>query len=796
MRTALMLLVFTVAGFGQDFLIFPQNQRLLFTSGGDQIQGFQYNPGYLGLYSRGVALDAYFFTPHLPEYYFHDFGIYTQMGKIGLAYRNASAYGERSNIYTLAIGLGNSAFGLGGSVTFLHQSGESRSLPNLGLILQNKFVSIGASIHNFVDQKIGFHDIWREWNVGIGVRPMGSKFLTLNADMALIHNSLNYKFGVNSEIIPGFNFYIIYYHNALSYPLYSTFLPSVYHNYGTTNSFSIGVSFNFSNHLSVGGATTVGSGSYNGVFGRFMISSQRLSTVLAGKRVAEIVIRDEIPDEKEKGFFFSRPRKNLYDYIKELRTCGDDGSIVAVILKIYPFSQSGEFFPLSAATQEMVDAVDYVRKRGKPVYAYVVEGAGVEELYLASSANKIYMPPGAIVANYGVDFNLIRLKGLFDRLHISWNAMTAGKYKSTFHTEYTDSASPEQARLINELVDELYLQMIGQVERNRGISLDSASRRELSSLITSSEAVKLKIIDGIMYYDQLKMLINKEVFGKEGNLALTRSTGSGEYLTRWGLKPEVGVIGIYGTITPGESLPPLPIPFLGSTRTTGSETVVNQIHQALDDPRVKAIVLRVNSGGGSALASDEIYHALKEARKKKPVVASFGNIAASGGYYVAADAERIFAEPATITGSIGVLIAFPELTGFFENELGANVERYNGGQSRSVLSPFSKWSGEDMKFVEAYINSTYQDFVSKVSLGRNLSIDSVYILAQGKVYLGSEALKNGLIDQIGGLGEAVQYAADRAGIGNDYSVKIYPVGDLFSFENILEISLGEFRKGR
>ncbi len=805
MKSFWILLFLTGVGYAQDFLVSPQNQRLLFTAGSDEIQGFQRNPGYLGLYNRGAALDAYFFsprseTPRLPGYYFHDLGIYAQLGKIGLAYRNAAAYGERSDEYTFGLGLGNSALGLGGAVTILNKSGISRAIPNIGLILQNKFVSLGASIHNFVNRKIGFHDIWKEWDVGIGVRPTGSSFLTFKGEASFFPASINYKFGLNTEIIPGLDIYAVYYHNGLSYPLEYTYLPTSYGQpvplleYRSTNTISIGVSFNFGSHFSVGGATIAGSGSNNGIFGRFMITSQRLSTILSQKRVTEVVVRGEIPDEREKGSFFMKPQKNLHDYVKEIKSCAYDRSVSGLILKIYPFSQSGEFFPLSAATQEMVDAVKEVRKSGKPVYAYLPEGAGVEELYLASSANKIYMPAGAIIANYGVELNLIRLKGLFDKLHISWNTMTAGRYKSTFHTEYTDSASPEQSKLIHELINELYSQMITQVENNRGIRLDSASRRELSSVMTPTEAVKLNIIDGVTYYDEFKKIVDKEIFGQDGNFAVRKSTESGKYLREWGLKPQVAVIGIYGMITSGESLPPLPfpIPFLGSERTTGSETVVNQIHRAMDDSRVKAIVLRVNSGGGSALASDEIYHAVKEARKIKPVIASFGNVAASGGYYVAADAERIFAEPATITGSIGVLIAFPELTGFLKNEIGANVEKYRAGESRIVLSPFNKWNEDDKKYVEAYINNAYEDFLSKVASGRNLTVDSVRVLAQGKVYLGSQALRAGLIDQVGGLDEAVQYAADRAGIGDDYSVDIYSVKGLFPFGRILGFSLGEF----
>ena len=175
-----------------------------------------------------------------------------------------------------------------------------------------------------------------------------------------------------------------------------------------------------------------------------------------------------------------------------------------------------------------------------------------------------------------------------------------------------------------------------------------------------------------------------------------------------------------------------------------------QINAASKDNAIKAIVLRVNSGGGSALASDEIYNAVKNAEKKKPVVASFGNMAASGGYYVAAGVKKIFAEPATLTGSIGVVISFPVLTDFIEKDLGGNVENYRAGQSSQILSPFHSWTESDLKYVDKFLNETYTDFKSKVASGRKLTMDSVETLAQGKVYTSVQAERIGLVDEYGG----------------------------------------------
>ncbi len=269
------------------------------------------------------------------------------------------------------------------------------------------------------------------------------------------------------------------------------------------NNFSFGISFNFGPHIHAEGASSYQSGGYAATYGRIMVTSQEMPTIVLDHKIAEIDIDGNIPDAREKGFLFFKSPKNLLDYVEQIRKCGDDPSIDALILKISPFSTSEEFFALSGETQELADAVGYVRSKGKKVYAYLTDDSGVNEVYLASAANKIYMAPVAFISGYGVNMDLIRLKGLFDKLHITWNAQTAGKYKSTFHTIYTDSASPEQAKLIQSLVDDIYSQMIKQIEVNRGITMDDTLKAAISGIISSQEAARLHFIDKVSYYPRI-----------------------------------------------------------------------------------------------------------------------------------------------------------------------------------------------------------------------------------------------------------------------------------------------------
>ncbi len=784
--------------FEQDILVNPQNEKYLFTAGSDETQAFLYNPAYLGLYSRGSILDAYYFNPsraqmNILNESFHDVGIFAQGGKFGLAYRNAASESENVNQYSMGLGFGDERFAGGVSLSLLNITGAgSRWFPSIGFIWRpDRYISLGAAYHNFSDKPFGLHVIEKAANFGLGIRPFGTEFLTLNADLITpIHNN-GYKVGITVEPIPGLKVYGIYDESGYMYtpPMW---LPATPGNAAPLsmwrNSLSIGVSFNFGSHILIEGASSTQSSDYAASYVRVMLTSQDMETAMIEKRIAEIDIKGSIPDARESWFLFSKPQKTLLDYVEEIKKCGDDPSIKALILKIYPFSSSQSFFALSGETQELADAVEYVRAKGKKVFAYLTEDSGVNELYLASAADKIYMAPVTFIAGYGINFDLIRLKGLFDKLHTSWNAQTAGKYKSTFHTQYTDSASPDQARLIRGLVDDIYSQMLKQIEVNRGITIDDSLKSEISGIVSPREAVRLNLIDGTAYYDEFKKDVNKDVTAAQGNLSEINPASIHKYETRWGRKPEIAVIGVYGTIMTGESSPPspFPIPFLGSGRTSGSETVVKQIRAAAANSDIKAIVLRVNSGGGSALASDEIYNAIKEARAKKPVVASFGNMAASGGYYVAADVRRIFAEPATLTGSIGVVIAFPVLTDFIEKDLGGNVEKYRAGEYSDLLSPFHRWNQTDLKYVDEYLNEVYMDFKTKVAEGRKLSLGRVEELAQGKVYTGTQAKTDGLIDEYGGLDKAIQYAADAAGIDGGYQIRMFTVPG-FGFGSFLNL---------
>jgi protease-4 len=246
--------------------------------------------------------------------------------------------------------------------------------------------------------------------------------------------------------------------------------------------------------------------------------------------------------------------------------------------------------------------------------------------------------------------------------------------------------------------------------------------------------------------------------------------------TNWQRQPGIAVIGVYGGIDSGESKPPggLPIPFFAQGRSTGSATVKKHLDAAINDRYTKAIVLRVDSPGGSAVASDEIARKIREARKKKPVVISMGDLAASGGYYVSAYGERIFANPLTMTGSIGVITAIPFFYHLAE-KADIYVKNFDRGKYSPLLNLYQPPSPELENWVQRALNFYYEPFLQKVAEGRHLEMEHVREVAQGRIWTGLRAKELKLVDELGGLYEAMEYARKKVGLAKNYAVQFYPV---------------------
>lgn len=763
------LLILTTAISLAQSLYVPSFERYLFTATADGSEFLRINPASMG-FPHKANFSLYLSSGEKFSFKNYDAGFFFQSMRFGFALKRAKIQNQTSTLISTSTGFGQEDFTVGVGLDYFKINDQKfRSSINVGAIARPfNFISLSFVAYNLTGRYFQDTPLEKSYTAGIGVRPLGTDFLTISSDVFIKEKQRvkNFKVGAELKIINGFNLFGILDNSKI---------------YSDKQTFIVGFSLNLQN-AGIKIFTDFDNSKTKATGSTFYSTEVMPTFTYPVKKIAEVEIRGVIPDYKEQRSILSRPRKNVHDIIEEIEKAEKDRDINGLLLKIYQFSGEVKLYELEGLTQEIVQAVKKVKKAGKPVVAYLGgEMAGVNELYLASVADKIVIAPECMIVGYGAVIDVSRLKSFFERFGVEWDAMTAGEYKSTFHSIYTDSATPNQAELIKGLVDEIHKQMIEQISKSRNINFTEDLVNEISGGLIPPRAKEIGIVDEIGFYNEAKKLINKLANNRDDEKVNLTKLDKRKYWDRtWGITPKIAVIGVHGAIITGESQPPLPLPFFGE-RATGSETVVKQINSAAKDKSVKAIILRVNSGGGSALASNEIYTALKEARKKKPVVVSFGNVAASGGYYVACSSDKIFANPATLTGSIGVVYSKPVLEKLYEN-LKIKIETYKKGDYADMFSTTRHWTEIERKGIENALQYTYLGFKQKVAENRNMTLDEVEKLAQGKVYTGTQALNLKLVDELGGLRNAIDFSREKANIKGKYEVKFYPVPTLFGMQ--------------
>jgi protease-4 len=412
-----------------------------------------------------------------------------------------------------------------------------------------------------------------------------------------------------------------------------------------------------------------------------------------------------------------------------------------------------------ARVQELRDAVSRVREAGKPVIALLDLASlnATRELYLASSADKIYLVPGFLGPFAGIAGQYLHLGGFFEKLGIQVEYERVGDYKSAPEMFAAREMSEPARQTFNELLDGLFTQIVGGIAAGRG--LDAARVRQLveAAPSTAAEYTAAGLADGVA--DQ------EEIFEREG-LEDADELLWDTYLQvdprDLGLRtgPQIALIFGDGPIVQGEhGRPP-------RRRTFAADTIAEALEQAGEEEDVRAIVLRINSGGGSALASDQLWRKLRKVSEKKPVVVSMADAAASGGYYVASGANAIIAEPASLTGSIGVFFLRPALSGLYR-KLDIGSEVLARGRHAAIAAGDEPFTPEQRERTSHFVRALYQGFVERVSTGRGVSTEEVDRLGQGRIWLGEAALAHGLVDELGGLYAAVKRAKVEAELDAD-----------------------------
>ncbi|MFC9972236.1 signal peptide peptidase SppA [Spirillospora sp. NPDC127200] len=480
----------------------------------------------------------------------------------------------------------------------------------------------------------------------------------------------------------------------------------------------------------------------------------------------------ETPPADPLSALLSMRRTHLRDVLEGLRRARSDRRVRAVVVKI----TSGLGL---AQAQELREAVVAVREAGKRTVAWAETfgegGRGTVPYYLATAFETVWLQPTGEVGLTGVALEEPFFAGALEKAGVQPRFAKRYEYKTMANTFMERTYTPEHHESSQRLVDSLGEQITEGVARARG--LEVARVRELIDRgpLLAPEALESGLVDRLGYRDEVYADL-REKAGPDAQLRYvsryTRTQGLAKRLPQPGRQDAVALINGQGAIRLGRSGRGGPLPTQGPAM--GSDTIAAAIRSAVKDERVKAIVFRVNSPGGSAVASDVIWREVLLARKAgKPVVVSMGNVAASGGYYVAMGADTIVAQPGTITGSIGVVVGKPVISGLLERA-GIGMGHVADGEHARMFSITEDFSDSEWERINASLDRIYDDFTGKVAEGRGLSRERVHELARGRVWTGADAKDNGLVDELGGLDLALDLAREKAGLAADAPVRAFP----------------------
>jgi len=450
----------------------------------------------------------------------------------------------------------------------------------------------------------------------------------------------------------------------------------------------------------------------------------------------------------------------VYDVVRLIQKAASDDKIKGIYL------QSGLNPNGFATSEEIRNALVSFKKSGKFIIAYT-EMMNQKSYHVANVADKIYVNPKGFFDWTGFSAELLFLKGTLEKLDIEPQIFYAGKFKSATEPFRTDKMTDENKLQTSVWLGDLYSHFLMKAAEARKI--DTATLHQLANegvIRKPDDAVAKKLIDGVKYDDEVKDEIKEKLklgkYDKINFISINSYFKAASYKKYKGEK--IALIYAEGAIVDGG----------GSDQAQiASANYIKLIRKARLDKTIKAIVFRVNSGGGSALASETIWRELSLAKKEKPVVVSFGDVAASGGYYISCAADSIFASPVTITGSIGVFGIIPNMEGFFKNKLGVTFDGVKTGPYADLGAIYRPMSENEKEFIQQSIDEIYLSFKQRVADGRKKPVEYIDSIAQGRVWSGSKAIENGLIDKFGGLQDAVDCAARMAKL-SDYRLREYP----------------------
>lgn len=503
-----------------------------------------------------------------------------------------------------------------------------------------------------------------------------------------------------------------------------------------------------------------------------MIASSNSKPTLKDNAVMVLKLQGQIEDRSEDnwlGELTGEQFNNLgmNQILSSIRKAKDEEKVKGIYL------ETGILESDYATLQEIRNALADFKKSGKWIIAY---GDALSQggYYLASVANKVYVNPEGNVDWHGIASQPQYIKDVAAKFGVHFTVVKVGKYKSYTETYTEDKMSDSNREQVSRYIGGLWQQMLADVSKSRNISKDSLNRYADGLMVFDDTQLlkSRKMVDGFCYYDEIRDVVKRQLGLKtdetinqvdynDVDMAIDDSNLMGE---------EIAVYYCQGSIVRMET-PSI----YGSEQQIVSTKVIKDLQELADNSQVKAVVLRINSGGGDAYASEQIWRAVKELNKKKPVVVSMGGMAASGAYYMSMGAQYIMAQPTTLTGSIGIFGALPDFSELMTKKLGFKYDEVKTNRNSAYASAGMSrpWSAEEITTMQNYVNRGYNLFRKRVAEGRKMSTEQVEKIAQGRVWLGTDAKNIKLIDGFGGLSDAIDKAAELAHLSSYQAVE-YP----------------------
>lgn len=688
-----------------------------------------------------------------------------QVGRFGLAYerieRRSSSTADQWTLALshdvspwISLGLATSRLSVGSSSAWRHGAGL--------LVRAVDALSLGVTVRDLNQPSAKSRRLHRTYRLGVGFRPLRGPVtdrLTLFADLEGEENrrwpgDARLLAGLRAEVLPG-----IFVSGSLGGRLDGLDEDREYRA-------GLGVQFLGSR---VEAATAWSSATDRTDFTSIGLhaSPDRPRTLSRNPVLAKVRVRGRLGDESRRSLSLpipvpligSRGQTSVAPILTQLRNARMDADVRGVLLKIEPVSGT-------SLLGEIADEIRKIRDVGKPVVAYLEEAGSHNGYGLAASCDRIVLAPGGALYLLGIRSDLLYQGEMLDSLGISVERITSGQYKTAYERYERASASAGFREQIESILDGRWSAWIEQVASSRNLSPDSVRILADGRVIRGADAVASGLVDTLGTLDTARDLLRELVSGM-GTSPPLAYVGRWRYRRyRWGPRPVVAVYYMNGFVNVGRSIRPL-----FGEKVLGAETVERDLKRLAADPSVKAVVLRVESGGGLGLGGTLMRRAILDFKKSgKPVVVSMGRVAASAAYHFSAAADHIVSQPGTVTGSIGVIVVRPDYAGLLDR-IRVHPETFQRGERMGLWSFVRPLTDEEREMARQWIMADYEDFLRDVAEDRGMERDEVHDVAQGRVWTGRQALDRGLVDELGGLEEAVEAARLRAGLGDEIEVR-------------------------